>query len=95
MPDGKSNGKSNILRDAWRIARPYWFSDDRWAARGLRFAQATTVAPLTLPAHASLMTGTFPARQTSSIAQTIRRPSKRQSGPSMSTPLSFGMARAE
>jgi vitamin B12/bleomycin/antimicrobial peptide transport system ATP-binding/permease protein len=35
MPDGKSNGKSNILRDAWRIARPYWFSDDRWVARGL------------------------------------------------------------
>lgn len=34
---------------------------DRLAARGVRFAQATTVAPLTLPAHASLMTGTFPA----------------------------------
>src|SRR3954468_19124499 len=34
---------------------------DRLAARGLRFARATTVAPLTLPAHSSLMTGTFPA----------------------------------
>jgi len=33
---------------------------DAIAARGLRFAHATTVAPLTLPAHASLMTGTFP-----------------------------------
>ena len=33
---------------------------DGLAARGLRFAQATTVAPLTLPAHASLFTGTFP-----------------------------------
>jgi len=33
---------------------------DALAARGVRFAQATTVAPLTLPAHASLMTGTFP-----------------------------------
>lgn len=33
---------------------------DRLAARGLRFAQATTVAPLTLPAHASLLSGTFP-----------------------------------
>jgi choline-sulfatase len=33
---------------------------DALASRGLRFAQATTVAPLTLPAHASLMTGTFP-----------------------------------
>ena len=34
---------------------------DALAARGLRFAQAATVAPLTLPAHSSLMTGTFPA----------------------------------
>src|SRR5262245_18809712 len=33
---------------------------DGIAARGLRFAHATTVAPLTLPAHSSLMTGTFP-----------------------------------
>lgn len=33
---------------------------DALAARGLRFSQATTVAPLTLPAHASLLTGTFP-----------------------------------
>jgi len=34
---------------------------DTLAARGVRFAHARTVAPLTLPAHASLMTGTFPA----------------------------------
>src|SRR5262245_48196499 len=33
---------------------------DALAARGLRFMHATTVAPLTLPAHSSLMTGTFP-----------------------------------
>jgi arylsulfatase A-like enzyme/Tfp pilus assembly protein PilF len=33
---------------------------DGLAARGLRFAQATTVTPLTLPAHSSLFTGTFP-----------------------------------
>lgn len=33
---------------------------DRLAARGARFSQATTVTPLTLPAHSSLMTGTFP-----------------------------------
>src|SRR5262245_37073788 len=33
---------------------------DALAGSGLRFAQATTVMPLTLPAHASLMTGTFP-----------------------------------
>jgi putative ATP-binding cassette transporter len=24
-----------ILPDAWRIIRPYWFSEDRWPARGL------------------------------------------------------------
>jgi arylsulfatase A-like enzyme/Tfp pilus assembly protein PilF len=34
---------------------------DGLAARGLRFAQATTVVPLTLPAHSSLMTATFPS----------------------------------
>jgi len=34
---------------------------DALAARGLRFDQAATVVPLTLPAHSSLMTGTFPA----------------------------------
>src|SRR5262245_16063255 len=35
---------------------------DGLAARGLRFARAATVTPLTLPAHSSLFTGTFPAR---------------------------------
>jgi arylsulfatase A-like enzyme/predicted Zn-dependent protease len=35
---------------------------DALASRGLRFEHAATVAPLTLPAHSSLMTGTFPAR---------------------------------
>ncbi len=34
---------------------------DALARRGLRFTQATTVVPLTLPAHSSLLTGTFPA----------------------------------
>lgn len=34
---------------------------DALAARGARFTQATTVTPLTLPAHSSLLTGTFPA----------------------------------
>ncbi len=35
---------------------------DGLAARGLRFERAATVVPLTLPAHSSLFTGTFPAR---------------------------------
>jgi arylsulfatase A-like enzyme/tetratricopeptide (TPR) repeat protein len=34
---------------------------DALARRGMRFAQATTVVPLTLPAHSSLFTGSFPA----------------------------------
>jgi arylsulfatase A-like enzyme len=34
---------------------------DALARSGLRFETATTVVPLTLPAHSSLMTGTFPA----------------------------------
>jgi choline-sulfatase len=34
---------------------------DGLARSGIRFARATTVVPLTLPAHTSLMTGTFPA----------------------------------
>jgi arylsulfatase A-like enzyme/Flp pilus assembly protein TadD len=34
---------------------------DGLARSGLRFEKATTVVPLTLPAHSSLMTGTFPA----------------------------------
>jgi arylsulfatase A-like enzyme/Tfp pilus assembly protein PilF len=33
---------------------------DGLAKRGLRFDRAVTVTPLTLPAHASLMTGTYP-----------------------------------
>ena len=28
-------GKSYIIAQAWRIARPYWFSEERWVARGL------------------------------------------------------------
>jgi arylsulfatase A-like enzyme/predicted Zn-dependent protease len=34
---------------------------DALAARGLRFEQAETVTPLTLPAHTSLLSGTFPS----------------------------------
>jgi arylsulfatase A-like enzyme/tetratricopeptide (TPR) repeat protein len=34
---------------------------DALASQGLRFTDAVTVAPLTLPAHSSLMTGRFPA----------------------------------
>lgn len=26
---------STFLRDLWKLTRPYWFSDDRWAGRGL------------------------------------------------------------
>ena len=27
----------DVLRDAWTLIRPYWFSEDRWAGRGLLF----------------------------------------------------------
>jgi putative ATP-binding cassette transporter len=30
-----NGSRRTILRDAWRIARPYWFSEERWFARGL------------------------------------------------------------
>ena len=35
---------------------------DRLAREGVRFADATTQAPLTAPAHAAILTGTYPAR---------------------------------
>jgi putative ATP-binding cassette transporter len=28
---------ARLLRDVWAVARPYWFSDERWPARGLLF----------------------------------------------------------
>jgi putative ATP-binding cassette transporter len=31
-------GLRQVLRDAWQMTYPYWFSEDRWAARGLLFA---------------------------------------------------------
>ncbi len=46
---------------AWGYAGAQTPFLDALAHRGLRFARATTVMPLTLPAHSSLMTGTFPA----------------------------------
>ena len=30
--------KRNALRDAWRLAKPYWKSEEKWAARGLLLA---------------------------------------------------------
>ena len=35
---------------------------DRWAAEGIRFDRAYTEYPLTLPAHSTLLTGTYPFR---------------------------------
>jgi len=28
-----ANSRGSLLREAWRIARPYWFSEERWSAR--------------------------------------------------------------
>jgi vitamin B12/bleomycin/antimicrobial peptide transport system ATP-binding/permease protein len=30
--------KRNAVRDAWRLARPYWVSEEKWSARGLLLA---------------------------------------------------------
>src|ERR1700732_549681 len=30
--------KINYLQEGWQIARPYWFSEERWVARGLLVA---------------------------------------------------------
>src|SRR5262245_46609767 len=57
-----------ITLDTTRADRlsPYGFQDvslphlERLAREGVVFDQATTVAPLTLPAHTSLFTGLFP-----------------------------------
>lgn len=43
-----------------RLGRGFTPNLDRIAAEGLRFSEARTVAPLTLPAHASIMTGLVP-----------------------------------
>ena len=31
-------GLRQVLRDAWAMTHPFWFSEDRWAARGLLLA---------------------------------------------------------
>lgn len=57
-----------VTLDTTRADRltPYGFGDanmpalDRLAREGVVFDQATTVAPLTLPAHTSLFTGLLP-----------------------------------
>ena len=30
--------KQNSIRDAWRLAKPYWFSEEKWSAWGLLLA---------------------------------------------------------
>ena len=42
-----------------RLGRGFTPSLDQLAAQGLRFTEARSVVPLTLPAHASIMTGQF------------------------------------
>jgi putative ATP-binding cassette transporter len=36
-----ARSNSNVLKEAWAITRPYWFSEDRWVARGLLVAIIT------------------------------------------------------
>jgi arylsulfatase A-like enzyme/tetratricopeptide (TPR) repeat protein len=71
LPDGTSRQGLNLLvitLDTTRADRLgcYGFRDvatpslDRLASEGVLFEQATTTAPLTLPAHSSIFTGRFP-----------------------------------
>ena len=31
-------GKRRIIREAWRLAKPYWTSEEKWSASGLLLA---------------------------------------------------------
>src|SRR5258705_9553004 len=33
-----NRSKRNAVRDAWRLAKPYWVSEEKWPARGLLLA---------------------------------------------------------
>ena len=69
-PRVPARGVVLITLDTTRLDRlsRYGFADanmpalDRLAHEGVVFNQATTVAPLTLPAHTSLLTGLLPLR---------------------------------
>src|ERR671912_1277206 len=43
-----------------RLGRGFTPALDQLAAEGIRFTEARSVVPLTLPAHASIMTGQLP-----------------------------------
>jgi arylsulfatase A-like enzyme len=68
LPSGSTLNVVVVTLDTTRADRlsPYGFMDavmpalDRIAREGVVFDRASTVAPLTLPAHASLFTGLFP-----------------------------------
>lgn len=47
---------------AWGDASAHTPNLDALAARGTRFARCDTAAPITLPSHASILTGLFPPR---------------------------------
>ncbi|HEY0512871.1 MAG TPA: sulfatase-like hydrolase/transferase [Thermoanaerobaculia bacterium] len=47
---------------AWGYALAHTPNLDALAARGTRFARCDTAAPVTLPSHASILTGLFPPR---------------------------------
>src|SRR4051794_41789564 len=47
---------------AWGYAFAHTPNLDALAARGTRFARCDTAAPITLPSHATILTGLFPPR---------------------------------
>jgi len=73
LPAGLSPGRLNLVLvtlDTTRADRLGCYGSrevetpnlDRLAAQGVRFENAISPTPLTLPAHCSLMTGLFPGR---------------------------------
>jgi vitamin B12/bleomycin/antimicrobial peptide transport system ATP-binding/permease protein len=34
----RDRSKRNVVRDAWRLAKPFWVSEEKWSARGLLLA---------------------------------------------------------
>jgi arylsulfatase A-like enzyme/tetratricopeptide (TPR) repeat protein len=72
-PGGQGDAETDVVLitiDTMRADRLRCYGDaraetpalDALAARGARFTRASAVAPITLPAHASILTGLYPAR---------------------------------
>ena len=55
-----SEKNSRFLRDLWHLIRPYWFSEDQWAARGLLVAIIALTLGMVCLTVRDLTSGTTP-----------------------------------